>query len=341
MIGISIIVPVYNVENYLADCLDSLLKQTYKNIEIIVINDGSPDRSQKIIDQYAKKDSRIVPLIKENGGLSDTRNFGIKHARGKYIGFIDGDDYVEPDMCEKMYKKAIKENSDIVECNLFHNYPDKFDVEIGKKIYDPHEMIRMGRSVAWNKLYKREWLKSCDVWFTIGILNEDVEFYIKLVPFIHKISYVKEAGVHYVFRRESLMNNSTSKVLDIFKVFENIEDYYREKNIYQKYQADIEYLAIRIILCNTMIRLSKIKDKKERKWAFRENWRKLNEMFPDWKKNLYLKMGKTKKEYYMKIMNPIFYWISANIFTILFWIQCKKNQINYNTIRNMRKKNVN
>src|SRR5699024_703006 len=165
-----------------------------------VVNDGSTDHSQNVIDKYAKKDSRIIPLIKPNGGLSDARNFGMKHASGKYIGFVDGDDYVEPDMYEKMYKKAEKQNSDVVECNLFHNCPDKFDVEIGKRIYDKHEMIRVGRSVVWNKIYKKEWLDGCNVWFHVGAVHEDVEFYVKLVPFIRKISYIREAGIHYVFR---------------------------------------------------------------------------------------------------------------------------------------------
>ena len=324
MIDISIIVPVYNVENYLELCLDSLLNQTHKNIEILVVNDGSPDQSQKVIDQYAEKDSRIVPLIKKNGGLSDARNFGMKHATGEYIGFVDGDDYVELDMYEKMYKKAKKDNSDIVECNLFHNYPNKFDIEIGKKIYDRHEMIRVGRSVVWNKIYKRDWLMNCNVWFSVGMIHEDVEFYVKLVPFIRKISYIKEPGVHYVFRKESLMNHSTRKILDLFLVFEHLLQYYKEKNIYQEYQDDIEYLTVRIILCNTVKRIARIEDKKERKWVFNENWNRLNQLFPEWNKNPYLKSGKSKKEWYMKTMNRSLYWMYANSFVALYWLQCKR-----------------
>ena len=117
MIDVSIIVPVYNVQDYLPKCLDSLLAQTYKNIEIIVVNDGSPDDSQRVIDEYAARDSRIVAVSKPNGGLSDARNFGMQYAQGEYIGFVDGDDYVEPDMYEKMLTKAKQEDSDIVECN--------------------------------------------------------------------------------------------------------------------------------------------------------------------------------------------------------------------------------
>ena len=100
---ISIIVPVYNVEKYLKKCLDSILSQTYKNFEVIIVNDGSPDNSQKIIDEYKKKDKRIIVLEKENGGLSSARNYGIEHANGKYISFVDADDYIEKDYVEKLY----------------------------------------------------------------------------------------------------------------------------------------------------------------------------------------------------------------------------------------------
>lgn len=318
MIDISIIVPVYNVEKYLPTCLDSLLNQTHKNMEIIVVNDGSTDNSQQIIDDYAYRDSRIVPLLKENGGLSDARNFGMKYARGEYIGFIDGDDYAEHDIYEKMYAKAANEDSDIVECNLFHNYPDKFDVEIGDEIYDKHEMIRVGRSVVWNKIYKRDWLIESNVRFSVGIIHEDVEFYVKLVPFIRKISYIKEAGIHYVFRRESIMNHPTRKMLDIFSVFENIINYYKQNGYYEEYSNDIEYLVTRITLGNTVKRIAKIRDKKERKWVADENWKRLNGLFPEWKNNPCLKEGKSKKEYYIKTMTRGLYNMYIRIFSFVY-----------------------
>lgn len=323
MVDISIIVPVYNIEKYLSTCLDSLLNQTHKNIEIIVVNDGSPDNSQQIIDEYVARDTRIVSLVKENGGLSDARNFGMKYATGKYIGFIDGDDYAEHDIYEKMYVKAIEEGSNIVECNLFHNYPDKFDVEIGDEIYDKHEMIRVGRSVVWNKIYNRDWLMKSNVRFSVGMIHEDVEFYVKLVPFISKISYIKEAGIHYVFRRESIMNRPTRKMLDIFSVFEHLVDYYKRNGYYEEYRNDIEYLATRITLGNTVKRIARIEDKKERKWVADENWKRLNKLFPDWKNNPCLREGKSKKEYYMKTMTQGLYQMYVCIFS---FISCLKDK---------------
>ena len=111
----SFVVPVYNTEKYLKRCFDSLVCQTLNDIEIIIVNDGSHDNSQLIIDQYSEMyTKKIIPLIKENGGLSDSRNIGLKHVRGEYILFVDSDDYVDKDMCERMYKKGIQTQSDVV-----------------------------------------------------------------------------------------------------------------------------------------------------------------------------------------------------------------------------------
>ena len=117
MIKVSVIVPVYNTEKYLAKCLDSLVNQTLKDIEIIVVNDGTKDNSEKIINKYLKKYSKIRYYKKENGGLSSARNYGIELANGEYVGFVDSDDYVKDGMFSKMYECAIKNNSDIVVCD--------------------------------------------------------------------------------------------------------------------------------------------------------------------------------------------------------------------------------
>ena len=123
MIKVSIIVPVYNVEKYLDKCLKSLVNQTLKDIEIIVVNDGTKDNSQKIVDKYVKKYPKLVKsYIKENGGLSSARNYGLKYVNGEFISFIDSDDWVRKDMFEKMYQKAKKEDLDIVICDSINVY---------------------------------------------------------------------------------------------------------------------------------------------------------------------------------------------------------------------------
>lgn len=132
---ISIVVPIYNVEKYLDQCVKSIINQTYKNLEIILVNDGSIDNSGKICDKYKRQDNRVIVIHKENGGSSDARNVGIQIATGKYIGFVDSDDYIEKDMYEFLYNNMINENADISCCNRFLLWSNKKQIYGEKKYY--------------------------------------------------------------------------------------------------------------------------------------------------------------------------------------------------------------
>ena len=157
---LSIVAAVYNLEKYLPRCLDALVNQTLQEIEILLVNDGSKDNSEQIAKEYCEKyPEKIIYLEKENGGLSDARNYAIPQAKGEYIAFLDSDDYVELDMYEKMYKLAKEDNSDMVECDFFWEYPNKQKEDIGKIYQGTHEMLEKIRVVAWNKLIKKEILK--------------------------------------------------------------------------------------------------------------------------------------------------------------------------------------
>ena len=136
MTKVSVIVPVYNVEDYLPKCLETLVNQTLGDMEIIVVNDGATDGSQAVIDSFVSRYHNVKSLIKPNGGLSDARNYGMPYATGEYIGFVDSDDYVEQDMYMLLYKKAVENNYDIVECDLFHDYANCRDAEYGTEYYD-------------------------------------------------------------------------------------------------------------------------------------------------------------------------------------------------------------
>ena len=154
---VSVIIPVYNVEDYIDRCLKSVIEQTLEDIEIIIVNDGSTDDSKKIIEKYINQyPNKIIYLEKENGGLSSARNFAIPYAKGEYIAFLDSDDYIEPEMYEQMYNKAIKENADLVECDFIWEYPNKKKSDIGMEYTNKKEAIEKARVVAWNKLYRRE-----------------------------------------------------------------------------------------------------------------------------------------------------------------------------------------
>ena len=192
MIKISIIVPFYNVENYIEKCLQSLVNQTLEDIEILLVNDGSQDNSEMIAKQFVEKyPNKIIYLKKENGGLSDARNYAIPYAKGEYIAFLDSDDYVETNMYEEMYNKAKEENLDYVECDFLWEYPDKTLESKGKQYNNKKEMFIHTRVVAWNKLIKREIVQDNHLEFPKGYRYEDVEFFYKLLPLIHHYGIVQ------------------------------------------------------------------------------------------------------------------------------------------------------
>lgn len=312
---VSLIVPIYNVEKFLEKCLDSLVAQTLDGMEIILVDDGSTDNSSRIAAQYAVKYDNMQLLHKVNGGLSDARNYGMKYATGKYIAFLDSDDYVEPEMYQKLYEKAEEDNSDIVECNLYHDFQDSITPEYGNKIYDKGEMIRIGRSVVWNKIYRRDWLEQQGVLFPKGLIYEDVEFFCEIVPGIRKMSYIDDVLIHYVQRSVSINNKSTIKTKQILVILKNIIQYYKEKHIFNEYSQSIEYLCIRIILCSSYMRMIRIADKAQRQETLRANYAFLEKEFPRWKKNVYLKKQKDFKGIYMKLMNKPIYWGMAGLWS--------------------------
>lgn len=321
MVKVSVVVPVYNVEKYIGKCMRSLTNQTLQDIEIIIVNDGSTDGSIDIVKEYAKDNPRIKIYNKENGGLSDARNYGLKKATGKYIAFLDSDDYITTDCYETMYEKAIKERSDLVECNFYWAYPKterrvKAKEDIGEKYSDKNEMIEKARVVAWNKLYKKELLDRTGIEFPRGLRYEDIEFFYKLVPYIEGVSFIKKPMIYYVQRKSSIANTQNEKTKDIFEVFEHVFEYYKEHQIYDKYKEVLEYTYARVLLCSSFKRIVKIKDKKIRKKLLNETWVKLNEKFPYWKNNKILNTNLNSKKRYMQSINRTTYRIYALLFRI-------------------------
>ena len=267
---ISVIVPVYNVEKYIDKCLKSLTQQTLQDIEIIIVNDGSLDKSVEIIEKYVKENStKIKYYEKENGGLSSARNYGLEYATGEYIAFLDSDDYVDCNMYEEMYSLAKKENADMLECDFIWEW------DYGKKIFDKRreykskeEMMKKPRVVAWNKIYKREIINKYKIRFPEGLIYEDMEFFYKLLPHLNKISYINKYFIHYTQREDSITNKQTQKVEDIFKILDNIFDYYIDQKLYNKYEKELKYMSRRIILGSSLKRIFRIKDSHLRRKMF-------------------------------------------------------------------------
>lgn len=308
---VSIIVPVYNVEKYLDRCLNSLVHQTLKEIEILVVNDGTKDNSQEIIDKYVKMDQRVIPFKKKNGGLSDARNYALPHVRGEYIAFVDSDDYVEETMYEKMYQEAIRGKYDMVECDFIWEYPDRQVIDHSNVEDNYFTDIRVP---AWNKLYKTELVKEKKIKFPKGLHYEDIVFCYELLPWTENVGYVKEPLYHYIQRDDSIANTQDVKVRELYDILKIVFDYYKKHHLLEKYKAEIEYVFIRYIFGRSFYRISSLEDKKLRKQYLDEGYHLLNETFPHWKKNHFLKTKKGIRNFYYRHMNRSLYYLSAKLF---------------------------
>lgn len=248
---ISIIVPVYNVENYLAKCLDSLVNQTYQNIEILVVNDGSKDGSERIIRDYEQKfPEKIKAFSKENGGLSDARNFGIDHATGDYLGFVDSDDFVTETMFEEMIDLAEKHHAEMVICNIqkvnekgtitqkltqIPNIPEKIDLETHFSVFSDLSYF------ACNKLFKKELFK--EKRFKKGVHFEDIQLVPQLLLECKTLAQTQNFHYQYLERTDSISKTHSEKGLDILKAVEDVEVYF-ETSRYSKKLKELKNFQI-------------------------------------------------------------------------------------------------
>lgn len=248
---VSIIVPVYNVEHYLAKCLNSLVNQTLSEIEILVVNDGSKDNSQLIIDDfYQKYPEKIVPFIKDNGGLSDARNFGIDRAKGEFIGFVDSDDFVEETMFEEMYELAQKHKAEMVVCNLqkvdeygnitqkltqIPNMPEKIDLKNKLSVFSDLSYF------ACNKIFKKELFQAKR--FKKGIHFEDIQLIPQLLLECKTLAQTQRYHYQYLERSDSITKTHTEKGLDILRSVEEISEIFG-KSQYKEQKEFLENFQI-------------------------------------------------------------------------------------------------
>lgn len=291
---LSIIIPVYNVEPYIKRCLESVVNQDFKDFEIIIVNDGSKDGSDKIIKEFLK-DKRIKYFKKENGGLSSARNYGLKHATGEYVAFLDSDDYVDLDYYKKMTDQ-IKTKADIIESDFIWEYPDK-QVYDYTKINNKERYLIDIRVVAWNKLYKKSLIDKLNLEFTLNTRYEDVDWCYKLIPHINKIISVKNTYVHYVQRAGAITSTQNEKTKDIFKVLDSTINYYKDNNLYDKYYSELEYLTGRYLFGSSYKRVIQIKDKKLRNEIIDLSYNYVFDNFKKFRNNKYLREFSFKNIY--------------------------------------------
>lgn len=298
---ISVIVPCYNVEEYIKKGLDSLINQTLKDIEIILINDGSKDKTIDILKEYDKKDKRIVIIDKKNEGVSKARNDGLEKATGEYIAFMDSDDWFELDALEKMYNKAKDNDFDIVACDTYAIYPDRKQY-IKSAIKDNQTNKKLmidAYAVIWNKIYKKEILKN--IKFNTSLtFCEDVLFLYQIYERVNKIGSINEPLYNYLQRQNSLTYTYDKKLYQLIESQDEIINYYKKGNIFAKYKEELEYTYVRYLFATFIKRLAKTKNKKEFKTGYKYVKEKVKEEFPNYKKNKYLN---NKKGMYLKNFN--------------------------------------
>ena len=259
-IRVSIIMPVYNVEKYLRQCLDSLFSQTLKSIEIIAVNDGSTDNSLQILEEYQRNNPQIMTIYTtENKGVSHARNYGMAKASGEYILFVDSDDFIEPDMCEKLYNKAVTDNNDIVICTRYNVYED-MHTGVLKRDHIRLELINHSFNLyehkyelahilpfPWDKLYKRELLAGME--FPLNMRFEDIVFVYQVVVKAKSIGIVNEPLYNYRKTTQGgFLNTFSKQTLDIIRAFELVFDYMEKNNYLEHYYNELEFICTRHFL---------------------------------------------------------------------------------------------
>ncbi|MEF9919528.1 MAG: glycosyltransferase [Erysipelotrichaceae bacterium] len=296
---VSIIVPVYNVEQYLERCIKSITNQTYKNIEIILVNDGSTDSSLQICKTY-ESDSRFIIVDKQNGGLSDARNAGLKVASGDYVAFIDSDDFIRDEMIKTMLESAEKKNADICACDMVYLYDSGHlvyasggDFTSGSVNNNP-SLIRINNS-ACNKLFKKEMFD--DIQFPVGVYYEDLATIPILLYKAKCVTKVNEAYYVYYQRSGSIAHTANKKIFEIYDAIDGCINYVKKHGNEKAVLNELEHFYVIHGLDLTTIRIKDFDDKTLREEYLIQNMNELNKRYPEWKKDIFYKTAGLKKKF--------------------------------------------
>lgn len=288
-LDVSVIVPVYNSEKYLIKCVESLVNQTLDNIELIFINDGSTDKSPRILDKYKKKYPLKINIITtKNNGIGTARNTGLMQAKGRYVFFVDSDDYIELNALELMYNEAIKNDADLVICNMDKVYEENnqketinIDFTNGNLKNNKKQLIQVPLGPC-GKLFLRE---NITTYFAEGLKYEDVPFVASAIRNSNNTIKVNKSLYNYVIHSNSETTTMDKRVFDILEILK-ITNKLFEKDLY--INEELEYLNIQL-LSRYNLQQKYQKDKTLSNKFLNESFSFLDKNFPKWKKNKYLK----------------------------------------------------
>ncbi len=341
---ISIIVPIYNVEKYLNQCIDSIINQTYKNLEIILVDDGSPDNCPKICDDYQKKDNRIKVIHKQNGGLSDARNAGLEIATGDYIGFVDSDDYIAPDMYEKLLLLAESKDCEIAVCGFIKvtsKAMQNKNIALGIKVLTKEQALyelmceETFEDYAWNKLYKKELFKETNIRYPKGMAFEDTFTTYKLFLASNRV-VVTESPLYYyrINRIGSIIYNQTIREkVQKMKAYNQRLEYINDLTIKDIELIKDTILSKSVLLGYNLLNLIFIKDVYKK---YKEEYQYIIKFYKDnkckLKYNNYFSK-KIKLIYSCYVVNFIFGKIIHKIINVIDKIIKRKSKINFNRVK--------
>ena len=321
---VSIIVPIFNVEKYLEKCIQSLIKQTYTNLEIILVDDGSTDSSSKICDFYSQYDSRIVVLHKNNGGLSDARNEGLSKVTGKYVMFVDGDDYLELSAVEKLIDIFnVNKDLDLIyfEFNLVYEkknltIKNNSNISMNKFSFLEYPEILCKSVSAWNKIYRNDFLKKNHFSFPLNRYCEDLYTIPCVYPIAQKIYYLDSALYNYVQRPGSIIRSGkTQKLCEDRKVaIENIFEEFSKLKLTVKYKEELEFLKYYHTVYFPILEIIKCKGNDEHIFKILEDNKTL---IKEIKSNKYLNHLKKNE----KIISKLIFFKLFSLIKILYRIK--------------------
>ena len=300
---LSIIVPIYNVQEYIRQCLDSILSQSYKDYNVILVDDSSNDNSYNICLEYTNKYSNFKVYQKENGGLSDARNYGLKFVTTPYITFLDSDDYLNKDTYLLMMKKIIIEDLDIVISDIKFCFDSNKDFILkGLKNIDIslNKRLLLSPMFAWNKIYRLSYFNSIGLLYPKGLWFEDIPITSLLFVISDKIGYINYIGYNYRQRNDSIMSTFNDKVNDIFIILEMVYNNFKDRNLLDKYYDEIEYLFIEQLMLYNQFRF--IKSDNYRLYYIK-SYQFMIKYYKNYKKNKYIKNLGFKNKLFIKYLN--------------------------------------
>ena len=302
----SVIVPVYNVEKFLAKCLDSILQQTYQDYEIVAVNDGSTDSSVKILKQYQEKSTKVRVITQKNKGLGGARNTGIQNAQGEFLVFLDSDDYIENNMLEILAQYLEKYKLDILafDCNLVNLYGEilqraTFSGSKDKYTSLTQQEFLLLEPTSCTKVYRRTLYIEHNIKFPERLWYEDLATVFKLAPFAKNIGYLKLALYCYVQQDGSITHSTnTKRMMEIETAFNSNVEYFKKQGFWEKFQDELEWNAILHVLYYSAFRLLGCGYHKKN---MEDLLIYIESIFPNWKENKYLSDQK-KKRYLMDLI---------------------------------------